>query len=572
GRAAGRYDADVSRWTLAWVLAGEWTPAAVTGYDAAHPGRHFQGGRLLAMADGSAMDGWLAARCDELADDEVRRFNALRPIAYASVPALDPLRHAAGSDAASLDPGLVRATDANPAGWFASYDVFPDQPDFAALDPADARARSAEGRSSTFGYLRDLQRHHADLPLLVAAYGVPSSRGLTRLGPQGWTRGGLDEAAQAAIDARLTREIRASGCAGGVLFAWMDDWSARDPEVRDLEVPSERSRLWHNAMDPAQHFGVLALDAGAEEAHPVLGGNAARWAALPLLARAGSATAAAGAPIGIGVGSDAAYVYLAIRLGRASARAFDRESLGVCLALDTFRADLGQRTLPGGLATGDIGFEFVADFAGPGRAELRVTPDYNPYVGPREAGAGEGRDPFHRVPVITADRDDGAFDSLLAIAGPVRPDRGGALRPAGWVDRGRLRFGTERQSTLSDWCFDRAAGLLEVRLPWLLINVTDPSSQSVLWREHADGEFGTAAGDGFRIGVVTYRRGVHPQPVGSLPALGPGRRWRAADFPTWTWTAWEAPEFHRRLKPVYLALKQTWGSMPENLATDGGAH
>jgi len=595
GHACGAYDTDVSGWTLAWVFGREWEPAAVKAYDDAHPGRHMAAGRYLAMADGTAMDGWLAARCDELLDYEVGRYNMLHPIAYASGPTLDPLEHPTerttaeeralrarfgrpaaarrlehDHDAVALDPSLVRATQANPAGWFASYHAYPYDPDFMSADPDDRRTRSGAGGSSYSGYLRALTRHHAGLPVLIAEYGVPSSRGNAHAQPQGWSPGGLDEATQAQIDARLTREIRASGCAGGVVSAWMDEWSRQNEAVKDLEVPAERARLWHNAMDPDQHYGILAMDAGVEGASPELGGDPARWKALPVIERA-ARPGAAGAPVALGVGCDASYIYLAVTIGGRRGHAFGWDSLGLTVALDTYRADRGQRTLKDQLARGDIGFEFVADFIGPSSAELLVTPDYNPYAGPREIERGDDRGRFFRFPVLSATRDDGAFDSLYVIANRARFGRDGTFVPARCLDRGRLRYGALRQSTNSDWTYDAAAGLLEIRLPWALLNVTDPSSCSVLWRDREGGEFGTVLADGFRIGVITWRKGATPRPVAALPALHPGRRWSAADFTTWTWAPWEEPEFHARVKPVYQVLKATWGSMLEELSSAGDA-
>ncbi len=45
GHAGGRYDADVSRWTLAYILGREWEPFAVKEFDAKHPGtRHIAAG------------------------------------------------------------------------------------------------------------------------------------------------------------------------------------------------------------------------------------------------------------------------------------------------------------------------------------------------------------------------------------------------------------------------------------------------------------------------------------------------------------------------------------------------
>ena len=235
-----------------------------------------------------------------------------------------------------------------------------------------------------------------------------------------------------------------------------------------------------------------------------------------------------------------------LSLGGTRGRGFGWDSLGLSVAFDTFRADLGQQALAGGLARGDVGFEFVADFTAPGSAELRVTPDYNPYAGPREIEHGDDQGRFYRFPAITATRDDGAWDSLYVITNRARFGRDGTFFPARCVDRGRLRYGTLRQSTLSDWYYDRSAGLLEIRLPWALLNITDPSSGSVLYHDREAFQFGTAASDGFRFGVVTWRKGTTPRAVGALPALHPGRRWSAADFATWTWAPWEEPEFHAR--------------------------
>ena len=123
------------------------------------------------------------------------------------------------NDAIGLDGNLVRPTAQNPAGWFASYHAYPYYPDFLLYDPIYGGSRSSEGPSNYFGYLSDLHRHHVGIPFVISEYGVPSSRGNAHLQPQGWSHGGHDEIEMAAIDARLTSEIRESGAAGAIVFA-----------------------------------------------------------------------------------------------------------------------------------------------------------------------------------------------------------------------------------------------------------------------------------------------------------------------------------------------------------------
>ena len=169
------------------------------------------------------------------------------------------------NDAVSLDANLIRATSANPAGWFASYHAYPYYPDFMNLDPGYRRARSSEGPSNYFGYLRDLVMHHPAILTLIAEYGVLSSRGIAHFQVQGWHHGGHDEVTMAAIDARLTREIREAGAAGSILFAWLDEWFKGNWAVMDYETPLDNTRLWHNTMGCSrQHHGIGGQYAGAD--------------------------------------------------------------------------------------------------------------------------------------------------------------------------------------------------------------------------------------------------------------------------------------------------------------------
>ena len=166
------------------------------------------------------------------------------------------------NDAIGLDANLVVPTAINPAGWFASYHAYPYYPDFMLLDPRYRQATSLEGRSSYFGYLRELVAHHRSMPTLISEYGVPSSRGVAHLHPDGWGHGGHDERQMAAIDARLTREIRESGAAGSIVFAWLDEWFKKNWVVIDYEIPLDNTRLWHNVMDAEQNYGILGQYAG----------------------------------------------------------------------------------------------------------------------------------------------------------------------------------------------------------------------------------------------------------------------------------------------------------------------
>jgi hypothetical protein len=580
GHAAGRYDADVSSWTLAYIIGREWEPFAVKAFDKGKPGGSYTG-RYLHLRQGPAMDLWMGQECDYMLAYEADTYNALRPIAYTNWPTLDPLAHPTEAtiaeearwrsrsgrksvakkpeyenDAISLDPNLVEPTPANPAGWFASYHAYPYYPDFIMLDPGYREARSSEGKSSYFGYLRELIQHHKTIPTVISEYGVPSSRGVAHLHPQGWSHGGHDEVAMAAIDARLTREIREAGAAGGILFAWLDEWFKKNWVVTEYEIPADNTRLWHNLMDAEQNYGVMGQYAGEARRTPRLGGDPALWRALALVQ---SATADdPGKLRRVRAGADESFYYLAVDLepGR-----FPWASMGLQLAIDTYLPRVGQHRLPRSQLRSELGFEFLIDLAAADSGRVLVTPDYNRHASKLDPGTGDDFGQFARRPVVTRNRDDGRFDSLFVITNRARFGRDGTFFPASRHDRGRLRHGTEAGSTLADWYLDERAGLLELRIPWDLLNITDPSSRTLLLDRHSAGPFGTTAAEDFHVGVAIYQKGAETGVVSALPGVD-GGVWRAKAFMPWRWAGWTEPRSNARLKPVYDSLKALWGGVP----------
>ncbi|MGH7537104.1 MAG: hypothetical protein ACREMF_00595, partial [Gemmatimonadales bacterium] len=563
GHASGRYTVDVSDHVLAFIIGREWEPFTIRAYNTKRPGRTAYHGRFLAVDHGTPADVWMAEQCDYLMRYEWDTYHAQRPIAYTNWPTLDPLHHPTeptldeeaelrarlglppprdvreyNNDDQALDAMLVQTTRANVAGYFASFHAYPYYPDFMLYDSTYGTARSSNGPSHYFGYLQELRRHHAGRPVVIAEYGVPSSRGLAHLQPEGMHHGGHDEEAMAAIDVRLTREIREAGLAGGILFAWIDEWFKHNWVVIDLEVPAERNRLWLNVMDAEQNYGLLGQYAGNAARTPELGGDPRRWRDLPVLQSDSSLV--------LRVGSDEAYLYLALEVayGRVAP-----DSVRYLVGIDTYRTNRGEVRLPGVSNRLSTGIEFYLDLGDSAGGRMFVARSYSPYLVPRAGMGPTGLDPFYNARCTVESRSEsGQFDSLYVTTNRFRVGRNGRTFPALGVDRGRLRYGRQATSSLSDWFVDRAAGLVEVRLPWGLLNVTDPSSRTVLTAVREGGVTVTGPTDGFRFIVAALARG-DDRLVANMAAAS-----------TYTWPTWEQPSWHERLKPAYAAMRDLWSS------------
>ena len=580
GHASGQYTADVSQWVLAWIIGREWEPYSVGHHNDKHPGETGYNGRYLTVRGGTPMDAWLGKACEYIVAYEARTYRAMRPVAYTNWPTLDPLKHPTettvdeeiairtrlgervdrkpleyDNDRIDLDAALVKPTAAYPAGYFASFHAYPYYPDFMVLDPGYNRASSSEGRSNYFGYLRELKAHHPGMPVVISEYGVPASSGSAHLQPQGWHHGGHNEREMAQVNARLTREIAESGMAGGAIFAWIDEWFKKNWIVIDFEIPLERNRLWLNRLDAEQLYGMLAEYPGEAVAGATLAQRVESWKRVRPLYQSPEGTVRAA--------WDEAYLW--VQVETADGRAPDDLFLG----FDVIRPEAGDFRFPGRVGERlPVGLEFALHVTR-GEARLLADPASNPIVIDRvEQIPGQPVAPprFERTlpgffwgryqsrynrPFITRANEDGVYDSLRVVTNRRRFGRDGTEFAAFGYDRGILRQGDLPDG---EWqMLER--GVFETRIPWMLLNFTDPSERRVLQdpagaRENSD--FGTEAVPGVRI-VAGMRQG---QRFTQWPASN-----RAADVALFTWPTWEAPRSREVIRPVYGAMRDVFRTL-----------
>jgi hypothetical protein len=517
-----------------------------------------------------AMDAWMAEAMDHAVEYETREYRTQRPVAYTNWPTLDPMRHAVeinsqdelairgvdydrtrrvhNEDEVGLGEVPVSATAAYPAGWFAAFHVYPYYPDFLLHDPVYGAAESPFGKSSYFGYMTDLKQRFQGVPLVIAEYGVPTSWGIAHFNPQGWHHGGHTEAESAEINARLTREIAAANMAGGVLFAWIDEWFKHSWVEEPNEKPAERNRMWWNRMNPEQHYGVNALEP-VMRLGETLGQRRAAWDTIaPLYAGADGTRIRAHA--------DEAFLWLHVSGPPVTATKIGRLAVG----FDIVDAAAGALRFPGeGAPPSAAGLEYVLEIdstearfvAAPGAFafEVQTLPrgavrgDLASQIENRPTGFFTGsythglRPAHNRV-----SKADGRYERLLTVVNRARVGADSTHYLGMGYDRGVLREGP-----LPDGAWERiGAGAIEVRIPWSLIGVTDPSSRYV--RDPATTE--SRQVDGIRI--VAAARGVRGE-WQVWPESG-----RRQDVANFTWPTWEQPRFRSRRRPVFDAMRQAF--------------
>lgn len=506
GRAHGTYRVDVSPWVMAWISGREIFPPEVSETDERHKERDAYLGTALRLPKGTPTELWAAERMDRVVVYERERYGTQRPIGWSSWPTLDPLRHPtenhfkSGEDSTGVDLANLQLADA-PGGFFVSYHAYPYYPNFVSEDLNYRRARDALGPNSYVGYLTDLKRHYGRVPVVIGEYGVPSSWGNAHYGHNGANHGGHDEVEQGKHDTRLIHNLYDTGCAGGMIFVWFDEWWKRTWIVDEIAFPRERYPIWHNLTSPEQNYGMIAWQLPAPD-----------FSRLP-------ETRGEGRIRRIRAAADAELFQVEVELASPLGAG---EVLTV--GYDTYADALGESVLPAGTKS-PRRVEFALVHTAPSTALLYVTQAYDTVgIWHHES------EPTQRYQSTATDGGPWALVRWMNDGEHVNDD-GSLFFPSSYQDVGKLRVrsagtrGTSLDAVIVD------GSRLHLRLPWTLLQFTDPSSLTVLHDDRATKGRESQVSEGIAVVVA----------LGSEVLASPRLRW-----PAWN----DAPPTVEREKPT----------------------
>jgi tetratricopeptide (TPR) repeat protein len=616
GQPGGLYTEDISQWVAGFLVGQTWLPHVVTANNQLHPDMQTYQGPYIEVPAGSPTEIFLAQMVNYTAEYEEERYNWQHPVAFINWPTLDPIRHPTEStlleevsirraigehlrmpagpydddDAVSVDPTHLKARPGFAAGYFAAYSVLPYYPDFLNQDPRYRAVRDAEGSNPFLGYLRDLKAQHRGLPLLIADYGIPTSLGIGHFSPAGFDEGGKNETQQGQLLARLTRSVREAGAAGGTIQEWLDEWHRLSWVQRDYETPPARRLLWNNFMNPAEFFGLMAADPGRRKIH-LLGGDPAEWGNTPpfyaefspsQVQAVGDRFDPARDLKALYVDADEGFLYLRLvvaRLDNDGDGQPDWKEVNYLIGVGTAPKLAGLTSLPFiARIPFPMGMTYAIQLAGPESSQILIASSYNPFQILPVEGIPAQSALLPKLGWKPSLSGSGTFEPQVGEPNRRRFARDGQYFPPQRYNRGALRYGTlDRQASdydsLAEWHANVRTNTIDLRIPWNLLNVTDPSSLKIFAGTQEDGTVLTADTPGFVLAAFSFRppaqseRGpsimTQNSPVAdALPALLGPQTMDSSALKEFRWAGWDTPHYDLRPKDSVAILRKTLQSLP----------
>lgn len=542
---SGFYRRDVSPWVIGYILGVEWEDVTVVYTDEKYAGVEgytaYRGKYLYSAPEATPFEVMLTQVGDKIIEYESARYKQQRLLAFSNWPTTDPFTYPDVvtnffMKCAQVDVEHIKSTEDFMAGQFASYHVYPYYPDYLnyvddwgayGLDGRDYAL--TDGRRNTYrAYLQMLSDHHT-MPVVISEFGVSTGRGMAQRDQNtGRNQGNMSEQGQGQALVDCWMDIKASGCNGGCVFSWQDEWFKRTWNTM-YAVDLKRTPYWSDYQTNEQYFGLLSFDPGEERSVCYVDGDFSEWTREDLVAEQDG--------ISVSMKYDEKFLYF--RVHKNGLR-FGEETL--FLPIDTTPKTGSSYCENFGLLF-DRAADFLLVLDGEDNSRLLVQERYESL----RSTYAENEDGFNtyfkaNIPEIDSPRFENV-DMILQTATVLLYNDQGAT--AENYETGLLTYGNANPdspefNSLAD--FICSGDDIEIKLPWQILNFADPSRMTI-HDDYYDGNYGVA----YQIIDAMYVG------IGTEAASG---RIRLSPLPLEGWG--NQVTSHERLKSSYYILQDLW--------------
>lgn len=535
---SGRYRKDVSKWTIGYIVGNSWTPNVIAYTDNSNKNNDsFSGKYIFTTKDSSPFENLLAEVMNDILLYESQRYKEQRLVSYISEPSTDPFEYTYNIKLQSekivkLDANHIKLTGETKSGFFASYRIynyitnFSDCLDEVEMQRLSSYLKEIDIGSSDGGYMQMLNDYH-DVPVLVASYGFSTARGTEKeqITP-------LTERQQGESLIKSFDEMISAGCCGAVISIWQDTWFSHTWNTQ-YAVDKTKLKNWCDNQSIDQKYGILSFDPGLNQRICYVDGEIDEWNKEDLVSVQNNQS--------IYSKYDEEFVYFMVSSDNLS------QSDEILIPIDTTQKS-GSYQCNEYSASFERQADFMVLLNGKDNSCLYVQDYYDSTRAMYEKSIS-GVDPYISVP------DPATPEFTLArLVLKSSPDPSADLQEMTLEQRfifnlskthntGILLYGngnpySDEYNSQADFMYGN--NCVEVRIPWQLLNFSDPSSMSI-----HDDYYENYGVENIRIRKMYVGVGKSSETLIEMKGIelnGWGRRVR----------------YHERLKQSYFIIQERW--------------
>lgn len=543
---SGTYRRDISQWVIGYILGVEWEDVTVVYTDKKFADNEnytpYKGKYFYSTEDASPFECMLTRIGDKVVEYESHRYKQQRMIAFSNWPTTDPFEYPEEIErffmkCAEVDVEHIKTTEDFLSGQFVSYHVYPYYPDYLAyvkdwnqlgFDDITPYCTKSGSLNTYRAYLSMLTRHHT-MPVVISEFGVSTGRGMAQKDLNtGRNQGNMSEKDQGQALVDCYEDIKSVGCSGCCVFSWQDEWFKRTWNTM-YAVNLKRTPYWSDYQTNEQYFGLLSFDPGKEKSVCYVDGDASEWKNSDVVCKSKD--------MSLSMKYDEKFIYFLVNKKNLS---LDGDKLFIPI-------DTTPKTGSSYCENFNLKFDKAADFLivldGKDNSRVMTQERYEVLRSTYSENVYQF-DTYLKGNI--PDKDSPKFKNIDMILQTATPLLLGNLQaPAEVFETGKLTYGNANPesadfNSLADFC--AGEGFVEIKLPWQLLNFSDPSRMTI-HDDYYDNNFGIEY-----ISIDNMKVG-----------LSDGQDSRRIELKRFELHGWEnSVTYHERLKSSYYMLQKIW--------------
>ena len=488
----GTYKKDISDWVIGYILGVEWDDSTASYTDDLYKDKEgyssYSGEYMYTSPEATPFETMLTMVGDKTIEYETKRYGEQRLLAFSNWPTTDPFEYPKiitdfFMKCAQVDVEHIKTTDAFLSGQFVSYHVYPYYPYYLSfaedwsvfgIESKDS-FRDEQGRVNAYrAYLTMLNNHHT-MPVVISEFGVSTGRGMAQVDKDtGRNQGNTSEQAQGQALVDCWEDIKTSGCNGGCVFTWQDEWFKRTWNTMHA-VNLTRTAYWSDYQTNEQYFGLLSFDPGKEKSVCYVDGDVSEWTEKDMV-QSGN--------IELSVKYDEKLMYLLVKRDGLD---FENEVLYIPL-------DVTPKTGSNYCKNFDVKFDRDADFVivldGKDNSRIMVQERYDALRSTYSKDIYKFDTYFkNNIPEKNSPKFV-TIELILRTAIALSPETKETVAES--YETGKLLYGnanpkSQEFNSLADFC--SSGDYIEIKIPWQLMNFADPSKMEI-HDDYYDGNYG----------------------------------------------------------------------------------